>query len=194
MHSKMKAAAFIAVGLVAGLVLGGIGIASAATAVAPKASTGPTVTPGSGACGTGGGLRMGGFMRDSGGRLPDVVAKLTGLDVDDVIAKRQAGESFEAIAKTKGVSADEVVAEALKVRTEAVNEAVKDGRITAEQATTMLANMEDRLTASVEATGVPARGGRGGRGGGMGGGCGGRFGGQGTTAPSSGSTQSGLSL
>jgi len=192
MHSKMKAAAFIAVGLVAGLVLGSIGIASAATAIAPKASTGATATPGPGTCGAGG-FGMRGFMRDSGGRLPDVVAKLTGLEVADIMAKRQAGESFAAIAKTKGISADEVVAEALKVRTEAVNDAVKDGKITDEQARAMLANMNDRLTAAVEATGVPARGGRGGRGG-MGGGCGGRFGGQGTSVPNPGRTQSGFSL
>ena len=52
-----------------GLVAGNVASSFAATSTAPNA-------------GTGTGLRLGVAMRDSGGRLLDVVAKLTGTSTD----------------------------------------------------------------------------------------------------------------
>lgn len=132
---------------------------------------------------TGMGLRLGAAMRDAGGRLADVVARLTGSDVDDVITKRMAGESFADIAAEDGIGSDAVVDEALKVRTDLLAERVKDGTITQDQADAALARMKTRLTERVESTdeacgagGGFGRGGGGGRGAGGGRGPGGGMG------------------
>jgi hypothetical protein len=120
-------------------------------------------------------------MRDAGGRMVDVVAKLTGLSVDEIRTKRAAGESLASIAKGKGISADQVVAQALTVRKTVLDAKVKDGTITQAQEDAALANMKTRLTDRVNnsaagggcgAGGGMGRGGRGG-GAGMGGACGG---------------------
>ncbi|PKQ16478.1 MAG: hypothetical protein CVT67_04925 [Actinobacteria bacterium HGW-Actinobacteria-7] len=180
-----KGMALGAAGLALGLVIGGISTASAVTATtAGTASANPVVA---GACGLG--LRLGQAVRDSGGRLADVVAKLTGMDVADVQTQRQAGASFADIAKDKGVSATELVKDALDTRKDMLDAKVKDGTITQDQADTALATMETRLTDRVSSTAPGGNGGgmgrgRGGAGGGGGrgmggGGCGGTC----TTAP-----------
>ena len=165
---KGKVVAIAAAALVAGLVLGSFGLASAAT-------TTSTAGPGSGL-----GLRLGG--RWTGTTLADIVAKLTGLSVDQVRTDRQAGKSFDAIASAKNVSADKVVSAALEARKAALDAAVKDGRVTQAQADTAYSNMKTRITANVSSTAPgctgagPGNGGgrgfRGGRGPGAGG-CGG---------------------
>jgi hypothetical protein len=162
MNLKKSAPLMIAV-LVLGLALGNVLSSAAAPTTDNTASAGVT----------GLGLRLGGAMRDAGGRLSDVVAKLTGLDVDQVEDQHHAGTSFAAIAKTKGVTSDELVAEALKVREQLLDEKVKSGEITQAQADDALARMKDRLTDRVDSTDVGR--GMGGRGmGGRGqGGCGG---------------------
>ena len=158
--------------LVLGLAIGGVGSASAVTDGA--ASSNPVVA---GACGLG--LQLGATMRDSGARLADVVAKLTGKSVADVQDARHEGTSFAKIAEDAGVSADKVVAETLDARKAILDAKVKDGTITQDQADVALQNMETRLTERVTST-TPGGMGRGmGGGGGMGrgrggaGGCGG---------------------
>lgn len=160
--------AMLVVGLVAGNVAGGW------AATAPESGTSSsttTVAPGAGL-----GLRMGAALRDAGGRLVDVVAKLTGLDVDDVIARRAEGESIEKIAESEGVKTDAVVDEALKVREQLLDERVKAGTITQEQADAAIDRMETRLNDRVTSTDAGCNG-AGGAGGGMGGGRGGGMGG-----------------
>lgn len=165
---KRNVIALVGAALVMGLVTGTVATGFAATSK-------PATTAGSAAAACG--LRLGGAMRDAGGRLSDVVAKLTGLDADDVQASRTAGESFADIADAKGVSADAVVDEALKVREGVLAERVQSGAITQEQADAALAQMETRLTDRVNSTDAGCTGnggmggGRGGRGMG-GGGCG----------------------
>lgn len=164
--------ALVAGALVAGLVLGNVAVGMAATAPSAPASTA--------AQGPGGmGLRMGGAMREAGGRLVDVVAKLTGLSAEDVQARRQAGESFAAIAKSEGVTSDQVLAQALAVREQVLSERVKSGAMTQAQADAALAAMQTRLTQRVSSTDPGRKGAGGGRGGGRGmggqggqGGCG----------------------
>lgn len=117
-------------------------------------------------------------MRGAGGRLADVVAKLTGLDVGDVQAKRQAGASFADIAAEKGVKPDAVVDEAVKVRARALDARVADGTLTQEQADAALERMTARLTERVSSTAAGCNGGGGGGRSG-GGGCGGGGGGGG---------------
>lgn len=164
--NKGKVVAIAAAALIAGLVLGSYGLASAA-----PASQGATSTAGIG-------LRLGGMMRQAGSTLADSVAKLTGLSVDSVRTDRQAGKSFAVIAGTKGVSADKVVTSALDARKSALAAQVKSGNITQAQADAALANMKTRLSDRVNSTtagcngaGAGSGAGRGGRG--AGGGCGG---------------------
>jgi len=171
--SSKKVIAIALAALVLGLTIGGVGTATAATD--SSTSTNPVVA---GACGLG--LKMGSAIRESGGRLADVVARLTGKSVDDVTAARAEGTSFEQIAKDAGVSADEVVTGALATRKTLLDAKVKDGTITQDQADAALENMESRLTERVSSTAPGcggAGGGRGMGGGGMGGGRGGGCGG-----------------
>lgn len=134
---KGKIIGIAAAALIAGLVLGSMSIASAATA--NGSASGP-------------GLRLGGMMAQAGSTLADVVAKLTGATADQVRTDRQAGKSFADIAKAKGVSADIVVSSALDARKAALAAAVKSGRITQTQADAALAQMKTRLSERVSST------------------------------------------
>jgi hypothetical protein len=131
--NRGKVAIFVAAALVAGLALGSVGIASAAT----------TVTPGTLGAG------LGGIMRQAGGTIADIVAKLTGQTVAEVRADREAGKSFEAIAAEKSISADKVAAEVLAARKTAVDASVKAGTITQAQADAALARMKTRVTTKI---------------------------------------------
>jgi len=166
MNATRITAAVVAA-LVAGAVMGKVTSGFAATAPAPApAQSAPA----------GLGLRLGTAMRDAGARLVDVVAKLTGLDADDVLAKRQAGTSYEQIAKDAGVSTDKVIDQSLAVRKGILDDKVKAGTITADQADAALDRMETRLNDRISATDDSCTG-AGGQGGGMGRGRGGAGGG-----------------
>lgn len=163
---KGKAIALVAVGLVAGLVLGAVGISYAATDTQNPASC------------LGLGVKMGQTIRDAGGRLVDIVAELTGLTVDEVRAARAEGTSIADIAEANGASSDEVVDAALKLRKEVLDAKVAEGTITQEQADEAYERMSERIEERVTSTETgrggfgPGRGVGGGRGGGQGGGCG----------------------
>lgn len=154
-------AAALVVGVVAGNVVSG-------WAAAPAASTTSTATSATAPARLG--LRLGAAMQAGGARLSVVVARLTGLDVADVTAKRTAGTSYAEIAASKDVSSAQVVDEALKVRKTILEEKVKSGAITSAQADAALANMKTRLTERVKATddSCSGAGGQGGQGGGCG--------------------------
>lgn len=163
-----RVAALIAAALVAGLALGTVATGFAATPAVNRTAAATTTAPGAGL-----GLRLGSAMRDAGGRLVDVVAKLTGLSAADVQAKRAAGQSFEQIAASKDVSADKVVAQALAVRKQLLDEKVKAGVITQAQADAALASMKTRLESRIANTAAcTGQGAGGGCGMGGGGGCG----------------------
>lgn len=155
---KGKAVGLVAVGLVAGLVLGTVGVSYAATG---------TGDPGS--CGLG--VRMGQSIRDAGGRLIDIVAELTGLSADEVQAARAEGDSIAEIAEASGVSSDQVVDQALEVRKEALDAQVASGAITQEQADDAYSRMSARIAERVTAEGS-TRPSWAGQGRGQGAGCG----------------------
>jgi hypothetical protein len=159
--NKSKALMLVAVGLVAGLVLGSVGVSYAAT---ETETTNPVVCAG---------IRMGQAVRDAGGRLVDVVADLTGLSVDEVQAQRAEGESIADIAEANGVAAEDVVADALAARKAILDAKVADGTITQEQADVAFDQMSERLTerVSTDEVGPPSWSGQG-RGQGMGQGMG----------------------
>jgi hypothetical protein len=163
-----RVAALIAAALVAGLALGTVATGFAATPAVNRTAGATATAPGARL-----GLRLGASVRDAGGRLVDVVAKLTGQPVADVQAKRVAGQSFEQIAAAKDVSADKVVAQALAVRKQLLDEKVKAGAITQAQADAALANMKTRLESRIANTAAcTGQGAGGGCGMGGGGGCG----------------------
>ncbi|MDI6843685.1 MAG: hypothetical protein QMC94_04720 [Anaerosomatales bacterium] len=167
-HSK--SIALIAAGLVAGIVLGSVGLAAAAPA-STTTTPAPQTTGVLGAC-----IGMGQAIRGAGARLIDVLADLTGLSTTDIQAKRAAGESIADIAKSEGVDPDDVVAKALEARKALLDQKVADGTITQEQADAAYAQMQERLTERVTttATGRPSWAGQGqGLGGGRGAGRGG---------------------
>lgn len=166
--SRNRTVLLVVAALVAGLVLGSVGIASAATTT--------TGTPGAGF-----GAQVGGMFRQAGASLADVVAKLTGQTTAQVYTQRAAGNSFADIASAKGVSADKVTADALAARKAALAAAVKAGTLTQAQADIMLARMQTRIPqritdpapAGCDGTGSGAGRGMGrGAGGGCGGDCG----------------------
>jgi hypothetical protein len=167
--SRNRTIIFVAAALVAGLVLGSVGIATAATTATST---------------TGFGARVGGVMRQTGATIADVVAKLTGQTTAQVYTQREAGKSFADIAAAKGVSADKVTADALAARKAALAAAVKAGTITQAQADAMAARQATRIPSRItdpapaNCDGTGSGAGRGGMGGGMGrgaggGGCGG---------------------
>lgn len=155
---RSKAFALAAAALAAGLVLGSLSIASAAT------ETTSTTEP------LGYGLRMGVAIRDAGARMVDILADLTGLSVDTIEDRRQDGESVADIAKSEGVDSSTVVDTAIEARSKLLDEKVADGTITADQKAEVLERMTDRLNDRVNSTEV------GGFGGGMGRGMGGGMG------------------
>jgi hypothetical protein len=170
--SSKRALALVGTALVAGLALGTITSAWAATPAARAAASGNTAV--AGACGLG--LRLGTAVRGAGGRIADVVASLTGLSAAQVQAKRATGQSFGQIAQDKDVSSSAIVAKAISVRKTALDTQVKSGAITRAQADAVLAQMKTRLQDRVTSTAAscPSAGMGVGRGAGrMGGRCGG---------------------
>lgn len=146
------------------LVLGTVGVAFAVTD--------PAVAP----CGIG----TGASVRDSGTRLVDILADLTGLSTTEIAAARAEGASIADIAEANGVSADEVLAAALAARAELLDGLVADGTITQDQADLMYEQMADRLSERITATTI------GGAGWGRGAGCALATGTQGTPGQGSG--------
>jgi hypothetical protein len=104
-------------------------------------------------------LYQGGRGRRGGGNgwmgggisLVEATAEATGLPLADVIAALQGGQSFADIASGAGVSLQAIVDVAVAQRTEALAEAVAEGRFTQEQADTMLASMAEHLLEKLNA-------------------------------------------
>jgi len=106
------------------------------------------------------------------GGAVDSLAKLLNLKPDQIIEKRNSGQSLADIAKDRGVSQDKVVSTIMKDRKKFLDERVKAGQITKEQEKLMLDRMESRLNERITdpAVGPGAGCGMGGAGGP--GGCG----------------------
>ena len=182
---KRTAITFVIAALVAGVVLGSFGIATAATSAGSSATAGAR-------------LRLGTTVKAAQATLADIVAKLTGKTVAQVREERAAGKSFADIASANGVSSSKVVSDTLAARKALLAELVKQGRITQAQADAALARMTTRLNARVTSTAAGCTGtgactggtctgtgpgsGGGGFGRGSGGACGGCTGGSTATA------------
>lgn len=100
-----------------------------------------------------------------GGRLPlDVVAKAIGISVDTLRSELDGTKSIADVAKAHNVEAQKVIDALVADATARIDAAVKDGKLTADQATTAKSTLEDRITKRVNNV-APARRGDGHRGG-----------------------------
>jgi hypothetical protein len=96
------------------------------------------------------------------GSMIDVISKLLGMDRTQLIQERQAGKSMVDIAETKGVDEQKLVDTIIDQRKSFIDQRLKDGQITEEQAQYCEDNMEQRIKTNLERTTVgPANGNRG---------------------------------
>jgi len=135
---KRNTVTLVAIGLVAGLVLGSVGIAAAA----------PTDAGAQGSFG----IRMGTVVRDAGARLIDVLVDLTGLGADDVADLRAEGVTIGEIAEDNGTTSEDIVSGVLELREDLLDEKVADGTITAEHRDAILDHMADRIADRIDST------------------------------------------
>ncbi|WAM33972.1 hypothetical protein [Caldicellulosiruptor morganii] len=77
--------------------------------------------------------------------MASIVAKLTGLTVDEVVALRSQGQTFYQIALSKGVTAEKFKDAVYQEKAALVDQKVKDGIITKEQADSIKAQMKSRI-------------------------------------------------
>ena len=95
-----------------------------------------------------------------------MLAQVTGLATEDVVADLQSGRSYEDIVTSQDKTLQEVVDVVIAARSDALSQAVADGRITQEQADAMSASMAEHLLAQLSGEWTPGAGGMGSRGGG----------------------------
>lgn len=117
-----------------------------------------------------------GLRLRAGGATLDTVAKLLGLKPEEVRAQRLAGKTLVDIAKDKGVENEKLKDAILESRKALLQEKVKDGSITQEQADAILKQMGSRISFCLENGGGCSLGSGNGCGGMMGGGRGGMMG------------------
>lgn len=99
------------------------------------------------------------------GGVADELAKLLGLTPEEIVEKRNSGESLADIAKEQGVTNDEVESTILDSREKLLDERVKAGLITEEQKNFMLERMKSQLDSRIQDPTVGPGAGRGGCGG-----------------------------
>jgi lambda repressor-like predicted transcriptional regulator len=134
--------ALVAAALVAGLVVGGIGIAVAEPTEEGTEGRAP-------------GIRgMAGEFRD---RLAEVVSDILGLTEEEFADARESGMSLPAIAEDQGVSTDELVDGLYEARAEELAALVAEGRITQGQADHVLGESLERIEDRVLADGIRPR-------------------------------------
>lgn len=78
-----------------------------------------------------------------------VITDVLGIDAATLKSRIEAGDSLATIA---GAKKDALIAAMVAFETKEIDAAVAAGKLTAAQATTMKANLKDRVTAHVEAT------------------------------------------
>jgi hypothetical protein len=130
--------------------------AQADAVIAALNDAGPIGGGGIGGGRRGGPGRHGGF----GGPSLDVVATTIGISEDDLRSALREGQTIADVAAANGSSADAVIAALVAARTESIDAAVADGRLTQEQADDKLVELETKVTEMVNGTFARERGGR----------------------------------
>jgi len=118
----------------------------------------------------------GGVCRGAG-VVSDAITSLLGMTQDQIYAERSAGKTLSDIAKEKGVTDQQLIDAMLAGRQDAINQAVKDGKLTQAQADWMIARMKAMAPFQITNPFTPGAGGAGC--GPMGGGRGAMHGGRG---------------
>jgi DNA-binding phage protein len=85
-------------------------------------------------------------------------ATYLGISESDLRTKLQSGQSLAQVAVSSGKSRDGLIKAIVDADTAKIDQAQKDGKITADQATQLKTNLTDRVTRMVDATGFGARG------------------------------------
>jgi uncharacterized protein YfiM (DUF2279 family) len=102
--------------------------------------------PGMGGPGMGGmGFGFGGELRGS----VDALAKSLGISTQDLMKDLAGGQSIADIAKSKNVDIDTVINSLVTDATNKLNDAVKAGHLTQDQATKIESNLKDMITKAV---------------------------------------------
>jgi polyhydroxyalkanoate synthesis regulator phasin len=91
------------------------------------------------------GGRMSGRIGGPENSLISVAADQLGLTVDELLAELEDGRSIADVAEQRGVDAQTIADAYIAVRTERLDEAVAEGRITQEQADEMLAHVTEEM-------------------------------------------------
>jgi len=92
-----------------------------------------------------GGRGMVSWMGGPENSLINVAAEQLNLEVDDLLAELQDGKSIAEVAESQGVDPQTIADAYIAVRTERLDEAVAEGRITQEQADEMLAHVTEEM-------------------------------------------------
>ncbi|MCG0278475.1 MAG: YckD family protein [Thermanaeromonas sp.] len=96
------------------------------------------------------GLRIGRMQ----GNLVSTVAAILGVDEAKILEQRRSGQSLVEIAEAQGVDKNQLVQKVLEERKSILDQMVKEGRLTQEQAELCLKNMEQRVEYNVSRTSV----------------------------------------
>ena len=85
--------------------------------------------------------------------VQDAITKLLGMNQSEIQAKRQGGESLSQIASDKGVDQQKLVDTLAQAHKERLDQAVKDGYLTQDQANDRLEWMKQNVESKVNNTG-----------------------------------------
>lgn len=134
------------------------------SAQATSASRNGGFRPGGG----GGGFHGDGFRGGGGGSLQSAASYL-GITTQQLFTDLRSGKTLAQIANaTKGKSTSGLISAMVAAQKQSIAQAVSSGRLTQAQATSMQANLTQRVTQMVNGTGFRGFGGRPGGGGGNG--------------------------
>lgn len=83
-----------------------------------------------------------GRVCNGAGVVSEAIASLLGMTPEELYAERSGGKTLSDLAAEKGITDQQLIDAIVEGRTEAINQALTDGRITQEQADWMLERME----------------------------------------------------
>jgi len=93
-----------------------------------------------------------GGLRRFGHESLDVAAEALGMTTDDLLAELQDGKSIAAVAEEKGVGLDTIIDAYVAQESERLARAVEDGKITQDQADSMLEKSRERIQEMMDQT------------------------------------------
>jgi ribosomal protein S20 len=132
MRSQLNASRILAATAVAATLAGGSVVGATAVAGAQSDGGRPSAEAG--------------HPRDGRGPGLDAAAQALNLGVDDLRSKLEGGATIGQVARQQGVDVQTVIDAMVTDATAHIDQAVKDGKLTADQANERKANLEDRIT------------------------------------------------